>query len=147
MTVKTSLGDEVELIDGGYCANNPALYALADAVAAIRIERKNVRLISVGVGLYPESKRWSAKFVRLLPGARLAQKILEINTQSMDQLRSILFSDIPTIRISDASTSPELATDLTEHNMKKLNLLRQHGFDSFAKQEEKLREFLVRGQG
>ena len=26
------MGDDVELIDGGYCANNPTLYAIADAV-------------------------------------------------------------------------------------------------------------------
>ena len=30
--IKTAAGDEVELIDGGYCANNPTLYAIADAV-------------------------------------------------------------------------------------------------------------------
>src|SRR5882724_1704736 len=31
-TVKTSQGADVELFDGGYCANNPTLYAIADAV-------------------------------------------------------------------------------------------------------------------
>lgn len=38
-SVTTAAGDEIELIDGGYCANNPTLYAIADAVAA-----KNGRL-------------------------------------------------------------------------------------------------------
>ena len=33
-TVQTAAGDDVELIDGGYCANNPTLYAVADAVEA-----------------------------------------------------------------------------------------------------------------
>lgn len=35
-TIKTSTGNEIELIDGGYCANNPTLYAIADAVRALR---------------------------------------------------------------------------------------------------------------
>lgn len=46
-TVKTSMGEDVELIDGGYCANNPTLYALADAVQALKRDRRDVRLVSV----------------------------------------------------------------------------------------------------
>jgi uncharacterized protein len=36
-TVITEAGDHVELVDGGYCANNPALYAIADATIALNI--------------------------------------------------------------------------------------------------------------
>lgn len=142
-TVRTGNGDLVELIDGGYCANNPALYAIADAVAALRMQEQDIRLISIGVGLYPESRRLVARAIKKIPGVRLAQKTLEINTQSMDQLRHILFKGIPTVRISKAFTSPALATDLTEHDLKKLNLLRQHGSDSFAEHEETVKQFLM----
>src|SRR3954453_5386280 len=34
--VTTAAGDQVELIDGGYCANNPTLYAIADALIALK---------------------------------------------------------------------------------------------------------------
>ena len=30
------MGDRVELIDGGYCANNPTLYCIADALIALK---------------------------------------------------------------------------------------------------------------
>ena len=53
--VTTAAGDKVELIDGGYCANNPTLYAIADAVAALKRDRKDIRVVSVGVGVYPQS--------------------------------------------------------------------------------------------
>ncbi|MBO2636522.1 hypothetical protein I6M42_07565 [Shewanella algae] len=59
--------------------------------------------------------------------AQLLQKTLEINTQSMDQLRNILFHDIPTIRISDTFERPEMATDLLEHDLDELNILWQRG--------------------
>ena len=59
--------------------------------------------------------------------ARLLQKTLEINTQSMDQLRRLLFQDIKTVRISKAYTQPEMATDLFEHDMRKLELLWRRG--------------------
>lgn len=143
--VTTSGGDDIELIDGGYCANNPTLYAIADAVVAMKLARDNIRVVSVGVGVYPEPKpsfkMWLAK--KYLLSVRLLQKTLEINTQSMDQLRAILFKDIPTIRISDTFERPDMATDLMEHNPDKLNLLRQRGKESFASREQNLKEFLL----
>lgn len=143
-TVKTSMGEEIELIDGGYCANNPTLYAIADAVHALRRERADIRLVSVGVGVYPEPTpglimQFAKKY---LVSVQLLQKTLEINTQSMDQLRQVLFKDVPTIRISDTYTQPEMATDLLEHDLRKLDKLFQRGRESFASREQELRRFL-----
>lgn len=143
--VRTSMGEDIELIDGGYCANNPTLYAIADAVQALQSARKDIRLVSVGVGVYPDPKpsflmRLAKKY---LVSVQLLQKTLEINTQSMDQLRQILFHDIPTIRISDSYVTPEMATDLLEHELNKLDILFQRGRESFASREQQLREHLI----
>ena len=143
--VTTAAGDHVELIDGGYCANNPTLYAIADAVIAMKMTHADLRVVSVGVGVYPEPpqpfKMWFAK--KFLLSVRLLQKTLEINTQSMDQLRVILFKDIQTIRINDTFEKPDMATDLFEHNLDKLNILRQRGSESFASREAQLKECLL----
>jgi predicted acylesterase/phospholipase RssA len=143
--VRTSTGEDIDLVDGGYCANNPTLYAIADAVHALRRERTDIRLVSVGVGTYPDPKpgllMWFAK--KYLVSVQLLQKTLEINTQSMDQLRQILFHDVPTIRISDSYVTPEMATDLLEHDLKKLDVLFQRGRESFASREKQLREHLM----
>lgn len=56
--LKIAQGAEVELFDGGYCANNPALYAIADAVKSLKRDQSSIRLLSVGVGEYPEPKSW-----------------------------------------------------------------------------------------
>jgi predicted acylesterase/phospholipase RssA len=145
-TITTAAGDNVELIDGGYCANNPTLYAIADAVIALQKGRNDLRVVSVGVGVYPEPKprtfkMWFGK--NYLISVQLLQKTLEINTQSMDQLRSILFKDVQTVRISDTFEKPEMATDLMEHDLGKLNILRQRGAESFASREQQLKEFLM----
>lgn len=143
-TVTTAAGDNVELVDGGYCANNPTLYAIADALMALKKERKDIRIVSVGVGVYPEPKpRLIMWFARKYLGVQLLQKTFEINTQSMDQLREVLFKDIETIRISDTYNEPKLATDLLEHNLEKLNLLRQQGCASFGTREIRLKQFLM----
>ncbi len=143
--VSTHLGD-FELADGGYCANNPTLYALADVIGPLNQDRANVRIVSIGVGEYPTpkpkrfSKMWWARY---LQSVTLLQKTLEINTQSMDQLRTILFKDVQTIRISEAYTQPEMATDLFEHDMVKLNILFVRGRESYAKVEEQLKLALL----
>ncbi|MGU7811669.1 hypothetical protein [Burkholderia sp. AW49-1] len=135
--VTTAAGDRVELVDGGYCANNPTLYAIADAVVALEHAHEDLRVVSIGVGIYPEPKRsWTMRLAKkYLLSVQLLQKTLEINTQSMDQLREVLFKDVPTIRISDVFERPEMATDLLEHDLAKLNLLRQRGSESFATRE------------
>lgn len=144
--VRTDKGDHVELIDGGYCANNPTLYAIAEATMAFKLPPEHIRVVNIGVGVYPSPKqswfstiRWAQKLVSV----QLLQKTLEINTQSMDQLRHVLFQHVPTVRISDTFEQPEMATDMFEHNMAKLNILRQRGSESFAKQEQALWQLLV----
>lgn len=144
-TVQTDTGDLVELIDGGYCANNPTLYAIADATRALKIPPEHVRVLSVGVGVYPAPKQsWFSigKWSQMLPSVQLLQKTLEFNAQSMDQLRRVLFPDVPTVRISDTFEQPDMATDLFEHNMAKLNVLRQRGSESFGEQEEAVQALL-----
>jgi len=147
--VSTSTGDNIELIDGGYCANNPTLYAIADAVRALKKELTDIRVVSVGVGVYPEPKAdWKIRLAKkYLASVQLLQKTLEINTQSMDQLREILFKDVPTVRISDTFSQPEMATDFMEHNLAKLNILWQRGRESFAAREAALRGFLMQQGG
>ncbi|MCL4743781.1 MAG: patatin-like phospholipase family protein [Burkholderiaceae bacterium] len=144
-TVTTVNGDHVELIDGGYCANNPTLYAIADALIAMQLSPDRLRVISIGVGTYPEPKRalWEKSWwLSRMPSVQLLQKTMEISTQSLEQLRAILFKHVKTLRISNAYTSPEMATDLFEADMQKLNILRQRGVESAQKLETALQDFL-----
>lgn len=59
--VTTGRGEQIELFDGGYCANNPTLYAIADAVIALNRQYSDLRVVSVGVGIYPEPRHWHPK--------------------------------------------------------------------------------------
>jgi predicted acylesterase/phospholipase RssA len=144
--VQTAAGDRIELVDGGYCANNPTLYAIADASQALKKPLDNLRVVSIGVGAYPEPKapffskmRWA----KYLLSVQLLQKTLEINTNSMDQLRAILYRNVPSVRISNEYKQPEMATDLFEHDLDKLNILRQRGVESFAAAEDEIKSLLL----
>jgi len=63
----------------------------------------------------------------------------------MEQLRSILYKDVPTVRVSDTYSQPEMATDLMESDLTKLNLLCQRGSESYAKQEAAIKSLLLDG--
>jgi patatin-like phospholipase/acyl hydrolase len=141
--VETADGSKIELIDGGYCANNPTLYAISDAVNALGVLPNNVRVMSVGVGEYPKPRKLFIGALKAIPfnSIELLQKTLEINTQSMDQLRLVLFGHVPSIRISDVFSEPEMATDLLEHDLTKLSRIREKGRFSFARREAEVATF------
>ena len=142
-TVTTLDGDKIELMDGGYCANNPTLYAIADASNALKIPHNSLRVISIGVGVYPKPSNLKHHICKLIPGVQWLEKALEINTQSMEQLRHILYKDIPTIRINQTFERPEMATDFMEYDLNRLNILRQRGGDSYAVHEQQLKSYLL----
>ena len=144
--VRTSRDELVEVADGGYCANNPTLFAIADATEALGFARTDVRVVSIGVGEYPTPtahmlslRRW----IGYLFTVRLLQKSMEINTQSMEQLRKVMFRDVLTVRINNKYTQPEMATDMFEHDLTKLDVLWQRGRDSAREREVELRKLVM----
>jgi uncharacterized protein len=143
LKVVNTVDGPVKLLDGGYCANNPTLYAIADAVKPLGLKHEALRIVSVGVGVYPEPPKWwhdwlISKFFLV----QLLHKTLGINTHSMEQLTELLFKDISIVRINDTYTTPEMAADLMEHNIAKLTLLYQRGKESFGKHERHLKALL-----
>lgn len=141
--VTTSDGSIIEALDGGYCANNPTLYAIADATLALAKLKEDLRVVSIGVGVYPEPPRYGHKWLiwRFFL-VRLLQKTLNINTHSMETLSGLLFKDVPMVRINDTYSTPEMATDLMERDPAKLNLLYQRGGESFGRYESSLKQLL-----
>ena len=139
--IRTANGHDFELLDGGYCANNPTLYAIAEATKALKAKPESLRVLSIGVGVYPEPKRYLHKWlVSRFFLVRLLQKTLDINTHSMETLAGLLFKDVQLVRVNDSYTTPDMATDLMEHNRAKLRLLHKRGFEAFGKHESQIKK-------
>jgi hypothetical protein len=118
--VVTSNQGEPELIDGGFVANNPTLLAIADAVKAYKIEKENIKVLSLGTGIFKE------------PQPKIFYRILF-------SFRLILFPDIPCVRINEAYPQKDFETDLLESDPDKLKKLNVLGRESFAKHESALK--------
>lgn len=69
---------------------------------------------------------------------RLLHKTLSINSHSMETLATLLFADVPMVRINDTNCPPDMATDLVENDLKKLDILYQRDDESFGKHEAEL---------
>jgi hypothetical protein len=61
----------------------------------------------------------------------------------MDQLRFILFKDVPTLRINKGFPEPEMATDLLEYDLEKLERLVHKGLRSYEENEDGLIKLLT----
>jgi patatin-like phospholipase/acyl hydrolase len=141
--VKTENQGEPLLMDGGYVANNPTLFALADAKHAFKKEASEIAVLSVGVGSYNEPKRsFVHQIIFSFWPLRHIAKMFNISSKTIEQLRVILFPDIACVRVSEAYPQPEYATDLLESDEKKLKVLQSLGRDSFAKYEKQIKDTL-----
>jgi len=142
-TVKTENQGEPLLMDGGYVANNPTLFALADAHQAFQKSFDEIAVLSVGVGSYNEPQRSILhKLLFSLWPFRHIAKMFNISSTTIEQLRVVLFPDVPCVRISDAYPQPEYATDLLEADTTKLRTLFTLGRESFGKYERDIRSTL-----
>ena len=131
------------VIDGGYVANNPTLFALADAHQAFKQDISKIAVLSVGVGNYNEPKRnfFHKLIFRFWPFRHIV-KMFNISSTTIDQLRVILFPQVPCVRVSESYPQPEYATDLLECDVDKLRKLFSLGRESFALYERQIRETL-----
>ena len=133
---------KIEARDGGFCANNPSLFAASDALNPFGIPPKDIRLLSLGVGHYPEPKRsWIGRKIRKLPPVHILQKTLNVSANTTEIQTKLLLPQVPHIRVSDRYESPELAMDFLESDVGRLNLLVQKGRESFAARENEIHNF------
>lgn len=134
--VSTGNAGAPEVMDGGFCANNPTLLAVADAHTALGIPVDRMRVLSVGVGHYKEPKKsllHTAIFS--LWWFRMIQKMFGTNTNTVEALRRVLFPSLVCVRIDDAYADDQYATDLLESDPAKLKKLFALGRDSFGRHE------------
>lgn len=139
--VKTMNQGDPLLLDGGFVANNPTLFSIADALNAYKVPSESIRVLSVGVGIYAEPARAHEWLLNMWP-FWLTRKTLECNTNTIEIIRSILFKHIKCVRVNETFAEREYATDLLENDKDKLKKLFQLGRKSYGKFENDIKELL-----
>ena len=130
---------QLELIDGGFVANNPTLFALADALGPLQIPRENVRVLSLGTGRFPSRCRPLVKMLELFSPTIMT--LATASSHTVETVRQLFFGKINTLRINEAFTDNRYRTDFIESRMEKLRTVYQLGSDSFGSKEQEIRRF------
>ncbi len=141
VTVKTVNQGNPELMDGGFVGNNPALFALADAAKAFDIPLKSIRMLSLGVGEYPNAPTGLVdRIFRHGWPYKLFEKVLSGNTNTIDQLTRVLFPTVQIVRVNDSFTDKQYSTNFLTSDIGKLRELMDLGRESFGKYEADVKE-------
>lgn len=139
--------NDFKLIDGGYSANNPVIYAITDALFSLKMSKNQLRVLSVGVGSYPPPKLdLKGKLLKFIPALDDFRKVFEksvaLNSRSMEIFRSTIFKDVHTIRISEACTNPKAAVDFLSSDLEALEFIKGVGATSYSKYENEIKKLL-----
>ncbi len=102
------------LIDGGFCANNPSLFALSDALNR-GIPEKKIALLSLGTGDFPYPKSFT-NHRNILPDllgyslmAETFEDMVEANSQTTAHLLKTHYPNLRALRINKRYQAPQLA--------------------------------------
>ena len=141
--IRTSNQNDVHAMDGGFIANNPILFAIADVLNALKTDINQANFVSIGTGNFVEKSVPFSAMLRSLWTVRQLEKILKSNANTIDILAKLLFKDIIMIRINDSFNQPQYGTNMLEKDLKKLRMLNTLGRNSFATRESALRTMLM----
>jgi patatin-like phospholipase/acyl hydrolase len=139
--IDTTNQGQINVVDGGFIANNATLFALIDANKAFQVQEKNINLLSVGVGKFIETPMklgLKAKIVSKFKFAKFIERILMANTNTNVVLSNLLYPELNMVRINDAFNKPEHGTNMLENDEAKLKTLIQLGRASFANFEKEI---------
>lgn len=137
--VSTENYDTRSIVDGGFVANNPTLFALTDALGSLGLSREEIRVLSVGTGSFPQKRSLMGRLFEVVSPTIVTLSKASSNT--VETLRGLLFDDVRTLRIDDAYTEERYRCHILERRAKVLEAVFQLGRESFSKKEKDLRDF------
>lgn len=140
----------IKVMDGGFVANNPTLFAIMDAIKALGKSEESIRVLSIGVGNYTYKTispiDWLFRKTPFLSSTlELFEKTLSANNRTIEQLCTQIFRDIPQdniVRINEATSDNSYATNFLESERKKLMAIKNFGDESFLKNRSKIEKLL-----
>ena len=139
--ISTENHGERDVVDGGFSANNPTLFALTDALGLLGVDRSDIRLLSLGTGSFPAKWRLVPQLLGLISPTKTIKTLLATSSNTVETLRGLLLDDIETLRIDDAFTEAGYRTDFIESSPAMLQKVFQLGRRSFENHEADILKF------
>lgn len=149
VTLETQPLGRVRLIDGGFVANNPTMFALVDAIGGLGYQPSQIHVLSFGTGSFPVSAPRmtmmdKAKYYLFKKGfpIEILQRAFEANARATELIVPKVFPQLAYARISGEFSDQRFATNFLDGDIDKMKLLFSLGRDSFGKSEAVVRAAL-----
>jgi predicted patatin/cPLA2 family phospholipase len=143
MRIITENHGEIEVVDGGFIANNSTLYSMIDAYKSLGVNEQDIHILNVGVGHYIENTSGIiSKILKRIGILNFFERVLNASTNSNTEISKLLFPNLDILRISDSFPEPKHGTNMFEYDLKKLNKMIQLGRGSYAKYEKEILRLL-----
>ena len=133
---------ERTVVDGGFVANNPTLFAMADVLGPLAVPGANVRVLSVGTGTYPERRGLMRRTLAAFDVTSTVMTLLKTSSNAVETVRTLLFKDVPTVRVDTETADDSYRTDILEYRTSVLERIYQLGRKAFADNEPQLQTLL-----
>ena len=119
LTFNTSDPNRVDtylLADGGLWANNPALVGLTEAIGKLKVNKDDIKILSIGTGIGnqyydidgSENKHWG--LISGWQGSKLVDTILNLQSMSSENIVKLILGDSKYLRLNFNSDT-KLALD------------------------------------
>jgi len=143
MSIETESHGKIEVVDGGFIANNPTLYSIIDAYKALDYDEKKLHILNIGVGNYIENSNGIlSKILKKIGLFAFFERVLNSSTNSNSTISKLLFPNLDLLRISDSFPEPKHGTNMFEYDLEKLKKMIQLGRSSYAKYEKEIIKLL-----
>ena len=140
ITLSTNI-TKFNLIDGGFSANNPTLFAIIDALKAFQIKKEDLIVINIGTGKFPTSLlplpfQGLFNAIPFIVSGGFVTTLLDINTTTDSLIVELLLDDIKLLKFNNEFSDPTLSTNILESNKDKLTSLFNQGVRTFGNLEK-----------
>lgn len=136
-------GASHELIDGGFAANDPSLFALLDALGPLGWPQHDLRLVTIGTGKFAEARGGVKGIIAQWLGLRVFASTLETGSSSQEFLVSQLYPRLARCRIPSSAGDAAIHTSLLETRRVQLDKILECGRAAYRESEPSLAQLLT----
>lgn len=133
-------GSDQELIDGGFAANDPSLFAVLEALGQFKQPVAEIKLLTIGTGRFAKRRRaWFDGWIQRRKAVQVFESTLETTGTTQEFVIKAVYPNLQWCRIPASGGDAAIHTDLLETDLRLLGDMHACGRTAFRESEKTFR--------